>query len=222
MLGLSRAGKRAADRVEPQRSRAMATATSARIPGDGAEDRARVGEAARSGVGDADARRAPRSSGPRVRLCCRRWPAPVPTSERLSELAPQYGFGFVDHDRRRVKAHPATGAAAYLSSYFVNGARTEGGAVGVGDVGRDAECRSSTSRAGSHAERRGARCGICGSGARSTSCGERELCRSIEVHVVGQVPRRCFEAASSWSPVATWTGAAAQFRPRSARKVEQP
>ena len=41
--------------------------------------------------------------------------------ERLAELAPAYGFGFVDHEPAKVKAHPATGAAAYLSSYFVKG-----------------------------------------------------------------------------------------------------
>jgi hypothetical protein len=41
--------------------------------------------------------------------------------KRLAELAPACGFGFVDHDPAKVKAHPATGAAAYLSSYFVKG-----------------------------------------------------------------------------------------------------
>jgi hypothetical protein len=41
--------------------------------------------------------------------------------EQLAELAPKYGFGFVDHGRRKVKPQPATGAAAYLSSYFVKG-----------------------------------------------------------------------------------------------------
>jgi hypothetical protein len=40
---------------------------------------------------------------------------------RLATLAPSYGFGFVDHSPKTVKAHPATGAAAYLSSYFVKG-----------------------------------------------------------------------------------------------------
>jgi hypothetical protein len=39
---------------------------------------------------------------------------------RLAELAPSYGFGFVE---RRVKAMPAKNAAAYLSSYFVKGPR---------------------------------------------------------------------------------------------------
>jgi hypothetical protein len=40
--------------------------------------------------------------------------------ERLSELAPQYGFGFVE---RKIKAQPSVNAAAYLSSYFVKGKR---------------------------------------------------------------------------------------------------
>lgn len=40
---------------------------------------------------------------------------------RLAVLAPAYGFGFVDHDPSKVKPHPSTGAAAYLSSYFVKG-----------------------------------------------------------------------------------------------------
>lgn len=40
--------------------------------------------------------------------------------ERLAELAPQYGFGFVE---RKVKPQPAVNAAAYLSSYFVKGKR---------------------------------------------------------------------------------------------------
>ncbi len=40
---------------------------------------------------------------------------------RLAELSPQYGFGFVHHKRDKVKAQPAQGAAAYLSSYFVKG-----------------------------------------------------------------------------------------------------
>jgi hypothetical protein len=40
--------------------------------------------------------------------------------ERLAELAPQYGFGFVE---RKVKPQPAVNAAAYLSSYFVKGRR---------------------------------------------------------------------------------------------------
>lgn len=40
---------------------------------------------------------------------------------RLAELAPRYGFGFVDHNPAKVKPHPAAGAAAYLSSYFVKG-----------------------------------------------------------------------------------------------------
>jgi hypothetical protein len=39
---------------------------------------------------------------------------------RLAELAPQYGFGFVE---RKVKPPPAVNAAAYLSSYFVKGRR---------------------------------------------------------------------------------------------------
>jgi hypothetical protein len=39
---------------------------------------------------------------------------------RLAELAPQYGFGFVE---RKVKPQPAVNAAAYLSSYFVKGRR---------------------------------------------------------------------------------------------------
>jgi hypothetical protein len=39
---------------------------------------------------------------------------------RLAELAPQYGFGFVE---RNVKPQPAVNAAAYLSSYFVKGRR---------------------------------------------------------------------------------------------------
>jgi hypothetical protein len=42
---------------------------------------------------------------------------------RLAELAPAYGFGFVDSKRERVKAMPAQNAAAYLSSYFVKGPR---------------------------------------------------------------------------------------------------
>jgi hypothetical protein len=37
---------------------------------------------------------------------------------RLAELAPQYGFGFVE---RKLKPQAASGAAAYLSSYFVTG-----------------------------------------------------------------------------------------------------
>lgn len=40
--------------------------------------------------------------------------------ERLAELAPRYGFGFVE---RKVKPQPAVNAAAYLSSYFVKGKR---------------------------------------------------------------------------------------------------
>jgi hypothetical protein len=40
--------------------------------------------------------------------------------ERLAELAPQYGFGFVE---RKAKPQPAVNAAAYLSSYFVKGRR---------------------------------------------------------------------------------------------------
>lgn len=40
--------------------------------------------------------------------------------ERLTELAPQYGFGFVE---RKVKPQPALNAAAYLSAYFVKGRR---------------------------------------------------------------------------------------------------
>ena len=39
---------------------------------------------------------------------------------RLSELAPMYGFGFVE---RRIKPQPAVAAAAYVSSYFVKGRR---------------------------------------------------------------------------------------------------
>jgi len=39
---------------------------------------------------------------------------------RLAELAPQYGFGFVE---RKIKPQPAGNAAAYLSSYFVKGKR---------------------------------------------------------------------------------------------------
>lgn len=39
---------------------------------------------------------------------------------RLAELAPQYGFGFVEG---KVKPQPAVNAAAYLSSYFVKGRR---------------------------------------------------------------------------------------------------
>jgi len=39
---------------------------------------------------------------------------------RLAELAPQYGFGFVE---RKVKPQPSVNAAAYLSSYFVKGRR---------------------------------------------------------------------------------------------------
>ena len=39
---------------------------------------------------------------------------------RLAELAPQYGFGFVE---RKAKPQPAENAAAYLSSYFVRGRR---------------------------------------------------------------------------------------------------
>jgi hypothetical protein len=39
---------------------------------------------------------------------------------RLAELAPGYGFGFVE---KRVKSMPAQNAAAYLSSYFVKGPR---------------------------------------------------------------------------------------------------
>jgi hypothetical protein len=41
----------------------------------------------------------------------------------LAELAPQYGFGFVHHDPKRVKPQLAESAAAYLSSYFVKGRR---------------------------------------------------------------------------------------------------
>jgi hypothetical protein len=40
--------------------------------------------------------------------------------QRLAELAPQYGFGFVE---RKIKPQPAVNAAAYLSSYFVQGRR---------------------------------------------------------------------------------------------------
>lgn len=39
----------------------------------------------------------------------------------LAELSPQYGFGFVNSDRARVKSQSAQSAAAYLSSYFVTG-----------------------------------------------------------------------------------------------------
>lgn len=39
---------------------------------------------------------------------------------RLAELAPSYGFGFVE---KRIKRMPAENAAAYLSSYFVKGRR---------------------------------------------------------------------------------------------------
>lgn len=39
---------------------------------------------------------------------------------RLADLAPQYGFGFVE---RKAKPQPAENAAAYLSSYFVRGRR---------------------------------------------------------------------------------------------------
>lgn len=39
---------------------------------------------------------------------------------RLAELAPQYGFGFVE---RKVKPQSAVNAAAYISSYFVKGKR---------------------------------------------------------------------------------------------------
>ena len=42
---------------------------------------------------------------------------------RLARLAASYGFGFVHHERRLVKAMPAQHAAAYLSSYFVKGRR---------------------------------------------------------------------------------------------------
>jgi hypothetical protein len=38
----------------------------------------------------------------------------------LAELAPQYGFGFVE---RKIKAQPPVNAAAYLSSYFLSGRR---------------------------------------------------------------------------------------------------
>lgn len=41
--------------------------------------------------------------------------------ERLAELAPQYGFGWVDHRRSKVKPRAPQEAAAYLSSYFVEG-----------------------------------------------------------------------------------------------------
>jgi hypothetical protein len=55
--------------------------------------------------------------------------------ERLAELAPQYGFGFVE---RKVKPQPAVNAAAYLSSYFVKGQARQAGVVGVGPVTRHA------------------------------------------------------------------------------------
>lgn len=41
--------------------------------------------------------------------------------ERLADLAPQYGFGFVHHHPDKVKPQPALQAAAYVSSYFVIG-----------------------------------------------------------------------------------------------------
>lgn len=43
--------------------------------------------------------------------------------KRLAELASSYGFGFVDSDPNMVKPMSAENAAAYLSSYFVNGGR---------------------------------------------------------------------------------------------------
>jgi hypothetical protein len=39
-------------------------------------------------------------------------------AKRLSELAGQYGFGYVE---RKIKPQPASAAAAYLSAYFVKG-----------------------------------------------------------------------------------------------------
>jgi hypothetical protein len=42
---------------------------------------------------------------------------------RLAELAPSYGFGFIDSRRTLVKPMRAQNAAAYLSSYFVKGPR---------------------------------------------------------------------------------------------------
>jgi len=42
---------------------------------------------------------------------------------RLAVLAPRYGFGFVHSKRELVNAMPAQNAAAYLSSYFVQGRR---------------------------------------------------------------------------------------------------
>jgi hypothetical protein len=48
--------------------------------------------------------------------------------DRLAELAPHYGFGFVHHKRDQVKPQAAEGAAAYLSSYFVRGS---GGKVAI-------------------------------------------------------------------------------------------
>lgn len=41
--------------------------------------------------------------------------------QRLADLAPQYGFGFVHHHPDKVKPQPAVQAAAYVSSYFVIG-----------------------------------------------------------------------------------------------------
>lgn len=43
--------------------------------------------------------------------------------ERLAQLAPSYGFGFVHHKRELVKAMPGQNAGAYLSAYFVKGGR---------------------------------------------------------------------------------------------------
>lgn len=48
---------------------------------------------------------------------------------RLAELAPQYGFGFVE---RKAKPQPAENTAAYLSSYFVRGRRGKKTLWGVG------------------------------------------------------------------------------------------
>ena len=67
--------------------------------------------------------------------------------ERLSELAPQYGFGFVDHRPDKVKPQPALQAAAYVSSYFVIG---KGHKTALAESGRASatatKCSLSTSR----------------------------------------------------------------------------
>ncbi len=131
--------------------------------------------------------------------------------DRLSKLAPQYGFGFVDHDRRRVKAHPATGAAAYLSSYFVNGTRPQGGAVGIGDVRRDAGVDHPRLEP-ADASRRGARCETYGFVARCMSCGVRG---SRSTRCTSRPSSwRCSVAASSSCRCATLDGLRRQFQPR--------